>query len=119
VEDSLRRFLTREELAAAAFGRLTGSALTGLWVAGDLGCLAAPTVAIVGTRAPSDDGRRLAQQFASDLGAAGVCVISGLALESTRPRMPERSYPGRRPWACWAAGMTGSFRRAMPTSPGA
>jgi DNA processing protein len=80
VEDSLRRFLTREELAAAAFGRLTGSALTGLWVAGDLGCLAAPTVAIVGTRAPSDDGRRLAQQFASDLGAAGVCVISGLAL---------------------------------------
>jgi DNA processing protein len=80
VEDSLRRFLTREQLAEAAFGRLAGSALAGLWVAGDLACLAAPTVAIVGTRAPSDDGRRLAQQFASDLGAAGVCVISGLAL---------------------------------------
>jgi len=80
VEDSLRRFLTREELAEAAFGRLAGSALAGLWVAGDLACLAAPTVAIVGTRAPSDDGRRLAQQFARDLGAAGVCVISGLAL---------------------------------------
>jgi DNA processing protein len=80
VEDSLRRFLTREELVGAAFGRLAGSALAGLWVAGDLSCLAAPTVAIVGTRAPSDDGRRLAQQFASELGAAGVCVISGLAL---------------------------------------
>ena len=80
MEDSLRRFLSREELTEAAFGRLAGSALAGLWVAGDLSCLAAPTVAIVGTRAPSDDGRRLAQQFATELGAAGVCVISGLAL---------------------------------------
>jgi DNA processing protein len=80
VEDSLRRFLTREELAEAAFGRLTGSALAGLWVAGDLSALAAPTVAIVGTRAPSEDGRRLAHRLAADLGAAGVCVISGLAL---------------------------------------
>jgi DNA processing protein len=80
VEDSLRRFLTREELAEAAFGRLTGSALAGLWVAGSLAGLAAPTVAVVGTRAPSEDGRRLAQRLAADLGAAGVCVLSGLAL---------------------------------------
>lgn len=80
VEESVRRFLTRDELTEAAFGRLAGSALAGLWVAGELGSLAAPTVAIVGTRAPSDDGRRLAHQFAADLGAAGVCVISGLAL---------------------------------------
>jgi DNA processing protein len=80
MEDSLRRFLTREELAAAAFGRLEGSALTGLWAPGDLACLAAPTVAVVGTRAPSDGGRRLAHRLAADLGAAGVCVVSGLAL---------------------------------------
>jgi DNA processing protein len=80
MEETLRRFLTREELAAEAFGRLEGSSLVGLWVAGDLACLAAPTVAIVGTRAPSDDGRRLAQRLAAELGAAGVCVISGLAL---------------------------------------
>ncbi len=53
MEDTLRRFLTREELAACAFGRLAGTALAGLWVAGDLGSLAAPTVAVVGTRAPS------------------------------------------------------------------
>jgi DNA processing protein len=80
VEESIRRFLTREELAAAAYGRLTGSALAGLWVAGELTALAAPTVAVVGTRAPSEDGRRLAQRLAAGLGAAGVCVISGLAL---------------------------------------
>ena len=80
MEESIRRFLTREELAEAAHGRLAGSALAGLWVAGDLGALAAPTVAVVGTRAPSEDGRRLAGRLANDLGAAGVCVISGLAL---------------------------------------
>jgi DNA processing protein len=80
MDDSLRRFLTRDELAAAAYGRLEGSALAGLWVAGELTALAAPTVAVVGTRAPSEDGRRLAGRLARDLGAAGVCVISGLAL---------------------------------------
>jgi DNA processing protein len=80
VEDSLRRYLTRAELDVAAFGRLSGSPLAGLWVAGQLDALAAPTIAIVGTRAPSDDGRRLAHRLAADLGAAGVCVLSGLAL---------------------------------------
>jgi DNA processing protein len=80
MEETLRRFMTREELAAAACGRLEGSSLAGLWVAGDLACLAAPTVAIVGTRAPSEDGRRLAHRLAAELGGAGVCVISGLAL---------------------------------------
>lgn len=80
MQDTLRRFLTRDELAAAAYGRLAGTALPGLWVAGELSGLAAPTVAVVGTRAPSEDGRRLAQRLATGLGAAGVCVISGLAL---------------------------------------
>jgi DNA processing protein len=80
VEESIRRFVTREELAEAAYGRLAGSALAGLWVAGELTALAAPTVAVVGTRAPSEDGRRLAQRLASELGATGVCVLSGLAL---------------------------------------
>jgi DNA processing protein len=80
MEDSIRRFLTREELAEAGYGRLAGSALAGLWVAGELSGLAAPTVAVVGTRAPSEDGRRLAHRLATALGAAGVCVISGLAL---------------------------------------
>jgi len=80
MQDTHRRYLTREQLEEAAYGRLTGSALAGLWVAGELTALAAPTVAVVGTRAPSEDGRRLAHRLASDLAAAGVCVISGLAL---------------------------------------
>jgi DNA processing protein len=80
MQDSLRRYLTRHDLAEAAYGRLAGSALAGLWVAGELTALAAPTVAVVGTRAPSEDGRRLAYRLATELGAAGVCVVSGLAL---------------------------------------
>jgi len=79
--DSLvRRYRTRAELEEEAPGRWVDTTLAGLWVAGTLAGLAAPTVAIVGTRAPSDDGRRIAQRLAADLGQAGVCVISGLAL---------------------------------------
>jgi DNA processing protein len=76
----VRRYRTRAELEEEAGGRLAATTVGGLWVAGSLAGLAAPTVAIVGTRAPSDDGRRLAQRLARDLGHAGVCVISGLAL---------------------------------------
>jgi DNA processing protein len=51
-----------------------------LWVCGSLEGLAAPAVAIVGTRAPSGLGRRLAFETAKNLGKSGICVISGLAL---------------------------------------
>ena len=34
MEESIRRFLTREELAVAAYGRLTGAALAGLALGG-------------------------------------------------------------------------------------
>jgi DNA processing protein len=54
--------------------------LDGLWVAGALDGLRAPCVAVVGTRAPSDDGRRRAHRLAEQLARAGVCVVSGLAL---------------------------------------
>jgi DNA processing protein len=60
--------------------RLGDALLEGLWVAGELDGLRAPSVAIVGTRAPSDEGRRRAQRFGEALGSAGVCVVSGLAL---------------------------------------
>lgn len=45
---------------------------------GDL--LAMPSVAIVGTRAPSPYGLEIATRLGRDLGAAGVTVVSGLAL---------------------------------------
>jgi DNA processing protein len=53
--------------------------LNGLYVVGSLEGLSAPTVALVGSRAPSEAGRQLARSTASALARAGVCVISGLA----------------------------------------
>jgi len=52
----------------------------GLWAAGRLEGLQRPSVAIVGTRAATPYGRRLARSFARELGAAGCCIVSGLAL---------------------------------------
>lgn len=51
-----------------------------LWVVGSLQGLGRPTVAIVGTRAATAYGKKLARQFAADLGSSGCCIISGLAL---------------------------------------
>jgi DNA processing protein len=47
---------------------------------GDPGALAGPACAIVGTRACSRDGRRIAHELALELADAGVAVVSGLAL---------------------------------------
>ena len=45
-----------------------------------LGALAAPCVAIVGSRSPSDYGREVARALAGGLAASGVCVVSGMAM---------------------------------------
>jgi DNA processing protein len=47
---------------------------------GELGWLGLPTVALVGTRRCTPDGRVTAFELGRDLAAAGVCVVSGLAL---------------------------------------
>jgi DNA processing protein len=47
---------------------------------GDLRHLARPCVAVVGTRRATPDGRSVAFELGRDLAAAGVCVVSGLAL---------------------------------------
>ncbi len=47
---------------------------------GSLGHLARPCVAIVGTRRATPDGRAVAFELGRDLAAAGICVVSGLAL---------------------------------------
>jgi DNA processing protein len=52
----------------------------GLWCSGRLEGLRRPSVAIVGTRSATPYGKRLALSFARALGAAGCCIISGLAL---------------------------------------
>lgn len=51
-----------------------------LWAAGSLEGLRRPAVAVVGTRAASGYGKSLARRFAAELGAAGCCIVSGLAL---------------------------------------
>ncbi len=47
---------------------------------GDLRHLARPCVAVVGTRRATLDGRSVAFELGRDLAAAGICVVSGLAL---------------------------------------
>jgi len=79
-EGGERRWVGRAELDAWCGERLAGAVLEGLWVAGALDGLRAPCVAVVGTRAPSDEGRRRARRLAEELARSGVCVVSGLAL---------------------------------------
>jgi DNA processing protein len=50
-----------------------------LYVQGDASCLAAPSVAIVGSRQPSVQGADNARQFAARLAAEGWVIVSGLA----------------------------------------
>lgn len=47
---------------------------------GRLDALAAPCVAVVGTRHATPDGRQVAYELGRDLARGGVCVVSGLAL---------------------------------------
>jgi DNA processing protein len=50
-----------------------------LFVKGDPGLLQMPALAIVGSRNPTQAGARNAFEFARHLGAAGFCIVSGLA----------------------------------------
>lgn len=50
-----------------------------LFVVGDLGLLHRPTIAVVGTRNPSDDGLRRARKLGYLLSERGMVVASGLA----------------------------------------
>lgn len=47
---------------------------------GELAVLDLPAVALVGTRNATPDGRSVAFELGRDLAAAGICVVSGLAL---------------------------------------
>lgn len=51
-----------------------------LFVKGRTELLSAPAIAIVGSRNPSAQGMRDAETFATALGEAGWCILSGLAL---------------------------------------
>lgn len=51
-----------------------------LYVAGNPRLLEQPSLAVVGSRNATPQGQATATQFASHLGDAGLCVVSGLAL---------------------------------------
>ncbi len=70
----------RTEEIASLRGRGLDVRFTVLWSAGSLEGLRLPCVAIVGTRAASPLGKRLARTMAADLGRSGCCILSGLAL---------------------------------------
>lgn len=74
------RFETREHIEAARAGRGFRAKAAGLWCAGSLQGLGRACIAVVGTRAATAYGRRQAHRFGAELGAAGCCVVSGLAL---------------------------------------
>ncbi len=73
-------FLPHARFAELRDPRPFEAACTGLWSVGALVGLGLPTVAIVGTRAATPYGTRLAHAFALALGRAGCCIVSGLAL---------------------------------------
>ena len=66
--------------AAIRGDRQVPAVFEALWSRGSLDGLRLPTIAIVGTRAASSAGKAHARRFASELGAAGCCIVSGLAL---------------------------------------
>ncbi|MGH7756446.1 MAG: DNA-processing protein DprA, partial [Vulcanimicrobiaceae bacterium] len=74
------RRIEPEELAAVRPRAAESLRNHPLYLVGGLEGLARPTVAIVGTRAPSEPGRQRARDLAAALGSAGICVVSGLAL---------------------------------------
>lgn len=72
-------FLTLEDVCWPAALRGQSDAPGVLFYRGNLGLLAEPCVAMVGTRRPTELGRRIARQLAGALAQAGGVVVSGLA----------------------------------------
>jgi DNA processing protein len=73
-------FEAHHRIAAARGQRGFEAVARGLWCAGSLDGLRRPCVAVVGTRAATPYGRGQARRIAAELGAAGCCIVAGLAL---------------------------------------
>jgi DNA processing protein len=50
-----------------------------LYAIGDLACLDRPGLAIVGTRQPTHEGKKIAYEWSKALSLANMCIVSGLA----------------------------------------
>jgi DNA processing protein len=83
-----------------------------LFCLGDPAALAEfPTAALVGTRAPTRYGIGVAAQFGADLSAAGVSVMSGLALGIDGAAHEGASGAGAPPVAVVAGGLDHAYPR--------
>jgi DNA processing protein len=83
-----------------------------LFCVGDPLALRAPaTVALVGTRAPTRYGIGVAAQFGADLAAAGVSVVSGLALGIDGAAHEGATASGAPPIAVVAGGLDDPYPR--------
>ena len=80
VEKAGITFLTKEDAHYPARLKSLKDAPYGLYCLGTLPADAQPTVAIIGARMCSEYGRYMARLFGTELAAAGVQVISGMAL---------------------------------------
>jgi DNA processing protein len=67
-------------IQAARGARPFEAKAAGLWCLGSRAGLQRPCVAIVGTRAATSMGKRVARDFGAQLGGSGCCILSGLAL---------------------------------------
>ena len=85
-----------------------------LFVRGDPTALVGPAVAIVGTRRCTPTGRAVATELGRDLAAAGVCVVSGLALgvDGAAHTGALAGTPAARPVAVVGTGVDVTYPRA-------
>ncbi|HOS93830.1 MAG TPA: DNA-processing protein DprA, partial [Armatimonadota bacterium] len=73
------RILTWESPDYPTLLRGLRSAPPVLYARGDPGAVEETTMAVIGTRSPTDEGRRMAYALAAKLAELGVTIVSGLA----------------------------------------
>lgn len=77
----------------------------GLYIRGNVEPKDRLAVAIVGTRSPTDVGRRIAREMACDMAGVGVVVVSGLALGIDTAAHKGALSAGGRTLACLGCGV--------------
>ncbi|MDI3316486.1 MAG: DNA-processing protein DprA [Bacillota bacterium] len=85
-----------------------------LWVAGRLPEAGEPCLAVVGTRQASESGRRLARRLTERLAAAGVGVVSGLAVGIDAAAHEGAMAGGGATWGVLATGPGGRYQHGGP-----
>lgn len=80
-----------------------------IWIRGDTSVLAAPSVAIVGTRSATTYGKAVAQKFAERLAKCGVTIVSGGALGIDHAAHTGALSVGGKTVAVMATGIEGAY----------